>query len=82
MCTGYSLLLHTQTSSYRVRPSAVLLDGRACGEYLGFYCFCLGESRQGLHVGEADSDDKRGGATSRLQDDGDIAEFPPPAESA
>lgn len=74
LCTGYSSLLRTQESRYRDRPNAVLVDAQAHSEYLGGYRTRMGAGGRGLHVGEADGDEERGGSARPPQKYGCIVE--------
>lgn len=81
VCTEYSSLLHTQAPNYRDRLNVVLTDAQTRGDYLGGCCVPLGESRQILHVSDANCDDERGGSTPSSPHDGDMVDVPPPPES-
>lgn len=68
-----------QSPRYRDLFNTIVSDAQFCGEDLGRYSISAGENDQALHVGEADSDQKRGSSTPPPQDDGDIAEVFLPA---
>lgn len=79
VCTGCSSIPHTQAFSSRERPNAVFAHAQVRGEYLDGYRAYLHEGGQALLVGEAGSDEERGGSNPRLQDDGDIVVIRLPA---
>lgn len=63
VCTWYSSLRRTQSSSYRNQVNVILPDAQARRECLSGFRVSLREGGQALHVGDADSDQEGGGST-------------------
>lgn len=77
VCTGYSLPLYTQASSYRGQLNGVITDAKACEEFLGCYRVRPAEGSQILPVGDDDCDEQRGDSIPPPHDAGYIVEDPP-----
>lgn len=67
----------TQYTSYRDRWNAVLADAQLKGGYLGWFHERASKNRHSLHIGDVDSNVKRGGRTPLLGADGDDVEVVP-----
>lgn len=57
----------------------MVADTQLNGEFLDRFCVRVPENEHSVHIGNADSEEKRRGRTQLSVDDGDDSEvFPPP----
>lgn len=68
-CTVHTTLVRAQASGYLDRLNSVLDDAQARGEHLCRFHVRVGEDVHLLHVGDVNSNEKRGGQTPPLKCD-------------
>lgn len=74
MCTDYSAMMCTHTTSYRNRLSTVLADALLRFEYGGGYCIQVGADSYSLRIHEEITENLRGDGFSQSYGDDDIIE--------
>lgn len=68
-CTGYTIVIRAQASSYRDGFDDVLGDSQSSGEYPGGFHVRVVEDEPSLHHGDEDSDEECGGRTPPTEGD-------------